>query len=84
MPRPEDRPDASHGRSLPHLLREREFGRFWAGQTISLFGDQVTLIALALALVAVLVLHAGPAQLGYLGAAGLAPNLLSSLRALAS
>ncbi len=68
------------GRVLPQLLRERrDFRRFWTGQTISLFGDQVTLLALPL--VGVLVLHASPAQMGYLAAAGLAPNLLLSLHA---
>jgi MFS family permease len=61
------------------LLRERDFRLFWAGQTISLFGDQVTLIALPLA--AVLVLHASAAQMGYLGAAALMPHLLFSLPA---
>lgn len=74
---------ARQGRSrrarLPALLGEREFTRFWAGQTISLFGDQVTLIALPL--LAVLVLHADAAQMGYLAAAGLAPNLFFSLHA---
>ena len=61
------------------LLRERDFRNFWAGQTISLFGDQVTLLALPL--VAVLVLDAGAAQMGYLGAAALVPHLLFSLPA---
>jgi MFS family permease len=69
------------GRSLiPALLREnRDFRRFFAGQAISLVGDQVTLIALPL--VAVLVLHAGAAQMGYLMTAALVPNLLFSLHA---
>jgi MFS family permease len=67
-------------RVVPPLLREnREFRRFFAGQTVSLFGDQVTLIALPLT--AVLVLDAGPAQMGYLTAAGLLPNLLFALHA---
>jgi MFS family permease len=61
------------------LLRERDFRNFFFGQTISLFGDQVTLIALPL--VAVLVLEASPAEMGYLGAAGLMPHLLFSLPA---
>ena len=61
------------------LLREAEFRRFWAGQTISLFGDQVTLLALPLA--AVLVLDASAAEMGFLTAAALAPNLLLSLAA---
>jgi MFS family permease len=65
---------------VPPLLREnREFRRFFAGQTVSLFGDQVTLIALPLT--AVLVLDAGPAQMGYLTAAGLLPSLLFALHA---
>jgi MFS family permease len=61
------------------LLREREFRRLWLGQTVSLFGDQVTVIALPLA--AVLVLDASAAQMGYLGAAALMPHLLFSLPA---
>ena len=64
---------------VPALLGERDFRRFWAGQTISLFGDQVTLLALPL--VAVLALHANAAQMGYLGGAELIPNLLFSLHA---
>jgi len=62
-------------RLVPGLLREREFGRFWLGQTVSLFGDQVS--GIAIPLTGVLVLHANAAQMGYLIAAGLAPNLLS-------
>jgi MFS family permease len=61
------------------LLRERDFRHFWLGQTMSLFGDQVTVIALPLA--AVLVLDASPAEMGYLGAAALMPHLLLSLPA---
>ena len=64
---------------VPDVLAERDFRRFWAGETVSLFGDQITLIALPL--VAVLELHASAAQMGFLGAAALAPNLLFSLHA---
>ncbi|MGB2873987.1 MAG: MFS transporter [Gaiellaceae bacterium] len=64
---------------VPAVLREHDFRRFWAGQTISLFGDQVTLLALPL--VAVLALHANAAQMGYLGGAELIPSLLFSLHA---
>jgi len=64
---------------LPGALRERDFRRFWAGETVSLLGDQATQIALPL--VGVLALHASPAQMGYLGAALLFPNLLFSLHA---
>ncbi|MCU1484019.1 MAG: transporter [Actinomycetia bacterium] len=63
---------------VPALLRDdRPFRRFWAGQTVSLFGDQISLLALPL--VAVLVLHAGPSAMGALTAAGVAPYLLFSL-----
>src|SRR5205807_10575071 len=62
------------------LLRENAvFRRYWTGATVSLFGDQVTLLALPLT--AVLVLHAHAAQMGYLIAAELVPNLFFSLHA---
>ena len=65
---------------VPALLRENlEFRRFFAGQSVSLFGDQISFIALPL--VGVIVLHADATQMGYLTAAGLAPNLLFSLHA---
>ncbi len=65
---------------VPALLRENlEFRRFFTGQSVSLFGDQISFIALPL--VGVIVLHASAAQMGYLTAAGLAPNLLFSLHA---
>ncbi len=64
---------------LPSLLRRPAFRDFWLGQTISVFGDQVTLLAIPI--VAVLVLHADPAQMGLLTAVGLLPHLLFSLPA---
>ena len=65
---------------LPSLLRENgQFRRFWAGQAVSLVGDQVSSIALPL--VAVLALDASAAEMGYLVGAGLLPNLLFSLHA---
>ena len=65
---------------VPALLREnREFRRLFAADSISLIGDQVTLIALPLT--AVLVLDANAAQMGYLTAAGLLPYLFFSLHA---
>jgi MFS family permease len=66
--------------AVPTLLQENvPFRRFFAGQAVSLVGDQITLIALPL--VGVLVLHAGAAQMGYLTTAALLPNLLLSLHA---
>jgi predicted MFS family arabinose efflux permease len=63
---------------LPALLRENlHFRRFWAGQTISLFGDQVSLLAIPL--LAVLTLQADAAQMGLLGAAELVPYLLFAI-----
>lgn len=65
---------------IPRLLKERgAFRIFWGGQTISLLGDQVTLLALPL--VAVQQLHAGPSEMGYLTAAGWLPYLLFALPA---
>ncbi|HEX5468064.1 MAG TPA: MFS transporter [Gaiellaceae bacterium] len=61
------------------LLRGAGFRNLWLGQTVSLFGDQVTLVALPLA--AVLALDASAAQMGYLGAAALLPHLILSLPA---
>jgi predicted MFS family arabinose efflux permease len=64
--------------TLPSLLRgNRSFRNFWAGQTISLFGDQVSLVALPL--LAALELDADAAQMGLLTAAALVPNLLFSI-----
>jgi len=63
----------------PPLLREAAFRRYWSAQTVSLFGDQITLLAMPL--LAVLAIGAGPAEMGYLTAAALVPNLLFSLPA---
>jgi MFS family permease len=65
--------------SIPPLLREVAFRRFFFGQSISLIGDQMTLLALPL--VGVLVLDANAAQMGLLATAELIPNLLFSLHA---
>ena len=63
----------------PPLLRQPEFLKLWAAQSISQLGDQVTLLALPL--VAVLTLDATAAQMGFLVAAELMPHLLFSLLA---
>src|ERR1700755_2013056 len=60
--------------SLPRLLRvNRPFRDYWTGQTISLFGDQIALLAVPL--LAVLTLHANAEQMGLLAAVEVAPNL---------
>ena len=67
-------------RLIPRVLREKlVFRRVWSGQTISLIGDQISLIAIPLT--AVLVLDANAKQMGYLIAAELIPNLFFALHA---
>jgi MFS family permease len=62
-------------RRVPKLLRvNRPFRDYWTGQTISLFGDQIALLAIPL--LAVLTLHADAEQMGLLAAVELAPSLL--------
>lgn len=53
------------------LWGHRDFRKLWAGETVSLFGSEVT--ELALPLVAVLVLEADAGQMGLLAAARFAP-----------
>lgn len=64
---------------VPPLLLDRPFRRYWSAQTISMFGDQISFLAIPLA--AVLVLHAGAADMGYLGALQWLPSLLFALPA---
>jgi MFS family permease len=64
---------------VPALLRGRVFRRYWSASTISMFGDQISGVALPLA--AVLALHAGAAQMGYLTALEWLPSLLFGLHA---
>jgi MFS family permease len=64
-------------RWLPRLLRDRTFRRYFSAQTVSMFGDEVTVLAIPL--LAVLAVGAGPAEMGFLTAARLLPNLLFSL-----
>ena len=64
---------------VPALLRDRVFRRYWSASTISMFGDQISGVALPLA--AVLALHVGAAQMGYLTALEWLPSLLFGLPA---
>jgi MFS family permease len=66
-------------RLVPPLLRDMVFRRYWGASTISMFGDQVSSIAVPLA--AVLVLRAGAATMGYLTALEWLPSLLFGLHA---
>ena len=45
---------------LPCCVQNVPFRRFWTGQTISLFGDEISMLAIPL--LAVLVLHADATQ----------------------
>ena len=48
------------------LWRHPDFLKLWAGETVSEFGSQITLLAVPT--VAILILHAGPFQVGMLSA----------------
>src|SRR5438128_2909891 len=61
------------------LLRERDFRRFWAAQTVSELGSGVT--TLALPLTAVLWLSASAIEMGVLRAAATLPALSFALLA---
>lgn len=65
--------------STGSLWRHRDFMLLWGGQTVSLFGSQVS--RLAVPLVAVVVLRASTFQVAALGALGALPPLLVSLPA---
>jgi len=69
-------PQSPNSRSL---WRHAGFLTLWAGQTVSLFGSRITLLALPLT--AVMVLHASAAQMGLLAAAGSAAWLVVGLPA---
>lgn len=56
------------------LWRDSRFLRFWAGQSVSQFGDRIS--ELALPLIAVAALHASAGQVALLTALAWAPNLL--------
>ncbi|SDD67255.1 Transmembrane secretion effector [Actinokineospora iranica] len=64
--------------SVP-LRRNRSFVLLWAGQSVSLVGSQVTVVALPL--VAVVTLGAGAWEMGVLAACGRVPYLLFGLPA---
>ena len=66
-------------RRIPTLLVGANFRRYWAAQSISMLGDQISGIAIPLA--AVLVLHASAPQMGYLTALQWLPSLLFGLHA---
>jgi MFS family permease len=64
---------------LTPLHRQPLFVRFWSAQAVSVFGDQVS--ALAIPLTAILVLHASAFEVGLLTAMTWLPHLLFALPA---
>jgi MFS family permease len=64
---------------VPSLLQTPNFRSFWIGETISVVGDQLTLLAMPLT--AILVLDADAADMGLLTAVSLLPHLLFSMPA---
>ena len=62
---------------LAGLWSHSDFLKFWAGQSVSLFGSQISILALPLT--AVLVLKATAFQMGVLTALGAVPTLLFGL-----
>jgi len=64
-------------KSSTDLWQHRDFTKFWAGQTISVFGDNVALIAIPLA--ATVSLNASVSQMGILTAASRLPWLIVGL-----
>jgi MFS family permease len=59
------------------LKRDRDFRWFWGGQTVSVFGTQIT--AVALPLVAVLTLNSGAGAVAAISTASFLPNLIFPL-----
>ncbi|HEX5937828.1 MAG TPA: MFS transporter [Actinomycetota bacterium] len=62
------------GRSI---LRDRNFRRFWIGETVSMLGSSITLFSLAV--IAVDLLDASPAQMGLIRIMGELPALVVGL-----
>lgn len=63
--------------SIRLLRTNRSYRRYWVGQSISVTGSQVTVMALPL--VSAVALHAGPRQVGMVATAATLPYLLFSL-----
>src|SRR6266581_2523627 len=63
--------------SAPTLWRHRDFLLLWLGQSVSRLGDQFS--GLAIPVIAVFLLNAGPQEMGFLGAFGTVPFLLFGL-----
>lgn len=69
--------NSSTKKRLPGVVGNRDFIKLWTSETISLFGSQVSFIALPL--LAIYSFGAGPGELGLLSAVQFAPYLLFTL-----
>lgn len=67
-------PDPPRAEREISLWKQGDFLKLWSGQSVSMIGSQVTLVALPL--VAVTLLKASSVQLGFLNALGYLPYLL--------
>jgi MFS family permease len=63
----------------PSLWRQGDFMKLWTGQTVSQFGDEITLLGIPL--LATLILGAGPLEMGILGVVRFLPWILFTLPA---
>ncbi len=70
---------ASPRQPSPSLLRHRDFVKLWSAETISVFGSQIS--ALAIPLVAVLILGSSPFEVAMLGTIEFLPFMLFTLPA---
>ncbi len=66
--------DTAVAGTRPSLWRNRDFVKFWSGETLSLFGTQISVFALPLT--AVITLNAQPEELGVLRFLQMVPYLL--------
>ncbi|GAA2707141.1 MFS transporter [Micromonospora olivasterospora] len=66
--------DTAVARTRPSLWHNSDFLKFWSGETLSLFGTQITVLALPLT--AVITLNAQPEELGILRFLQMVPYLL--------
>jgi MFS family permease len=77
QPAPEELATATVHR--PSLWRQGDFMKLWTGQTISQFGDEITLLGIPL--LATLILGAGALEMGILGVVRFLPWILFTLPA---
>ena len=70
---------ASPAKPRGGLLRHPDFLKLWTAETVSVFGSQIS--ALAIPVVAVIILHAPPLEVALLGTIEFLPFMLFTLPA---